>query len=173
MIVFLLSGLWHGSSWNFVVWGLLNGLGVVFDSVNPRPIKNKTVARLCTFGYFLFTLIFFRSETLSDAVIILQGLINPKGIRLIYDVAQHMDIPELYFLKKGFNLVLPQYTGMVYLLAFLVLMAVCILLLLGKNPEEIVKEGKYKTTTALGLAVIFIWSVISLSGVSTFLYFNF
>jgi alginate O-acetyltransferase complex protein AlgI len=62
---------------------------------------------------------------------------------------------------------------MVYLLAFLVLMAVCILLLLGKNPEEIVKEGKYKTTTALGLAVIFIWSVISLSGVSTFLYFNF
>ncbi|MBQ9989430.1 MAG: MBOAT family protein [Lachnospiraceae bacterium] len=173
MIVFLLSGLWHGASWNYVAWGFLNGLGVIFSSRKKEASGHKFLSWLGCFSYFLFTLIFFRSESMQDVGIILKGLFNPVGIKFIYDMAQYMDIPELYVFRQAFQLFLPEYQGMVYLVAFLLLMLLCIILLRGKNPEQFVKEGKYTKKTVVALSVIFIWSVISLSGVSTFLYFNF
>ena len=39
MVVFLLSGLWHGSSWNYVLWGVLNGFGVIFNNLNYDNIN--------------------------------------------------------------------------------------------------------------------------------------
>lgn len=173
MIVFLLSGLWHGASWNYVIWGLLNGLGVIFSGREKKSPKPECLSWLGCFSYFLFTLIFFRSETMEDVGLILKGLCNPVGIKFIYDMAQYMDIPELYVFREAFELFLPQYTGMVNLAALILLMLLCIFFLQRKNPQQIVEEGNYTTKTVAGLCIILIWSVISLSGVSTFLYFNF
>lgn len=173
MIIFLLSGLWHGANWNYVMWGFLNGLGVIFNNINPHPIKNKKLGWLATFSYFLFTLLFFRSESMEAVGIILKGLVNPVGIKFIYDMAQFIDIPELYLFHKASDLFFPQYKGWINFIAYFLIMIISVIILRGKNAEEIVKEGKYTTIKAIGLAVIFIWSVISLSGVSTFLYFNF
>lgn len=173
MIVFLLSGLWHGTSWNFVIWGLLNGIGVVFNNINPKPLKNKFLSWLFTFSYILFTFIFFRCETLNDVGIVLKGLINPVGVKFVVDMAQYMNIPELYIFKRVLEIVAPGLIRSMYMIAFTLVMVICALLLRGKNAEDIVKEKKYTTKRAIGLAVILIWSVISLSGVSTFLYFNF
>ena len=174
MIVFLLSGLWHGYSWNYVLWGVLNGLGVIFNNLNLfKPLKNRFVSWLCTFGYFLFTLLFFRCETMNDVGIVLKGLCNPIGVKYIVDMAQYMDIPELYVFKRALEMTAPQMIRGLYFAAFVIIMVVCVILLRGKNAEDIVKEGNYTTKKAIGISIIFIWSVISLSGVSTFLYFNF
>lgn len=72
MIVFLLSGLWHGASWNFVIWGALNGLFVVlFDRFFVKE-KPNIVLRILTaiFVSVLWTLslIFFRAQTYADAM---------------------------------------------------------------------------------------------------------
>ena len=173
MIVFLLSGLWHGASWNYVMWGFLNGLGVMFNNINKKPLKNKFISWLCTFGYFLFTLIFFRCETMHDVGIVLKGLVNPVGVKFVVDMAQYMDIPELYIFRRALEMFAPQFIRGLYFVAFTIIMIICALLLRGKNAEDIVKEGNYTTGKAIGLSVILIWSIISLSGVSTFLYFNF
>lgn len=173
MAVFLLSGLWHGASWNYVMWGFLNGLGVIVNNLNLKPIKNKFISWICTFGYFLFTLIFFRCETMNDVGIVLKGFINPVGVKFVVDMAQYMDIPELYIFKRALEILAPDMIRGLYFIAFVILMIICTLLLCGKNAEDIVKEGKYTTKKAIGLSIIFVWSVISLSGVSTFLYFNF
>ena len=173
MAVFLLSGLWHGASWNYVMWGFLNGLGVMFNNLNLKPLKNRFVSWLCTFGYFLFTLIFFRCETMNDVGIVLKGLVNPVGVKFVVDMAQYMDIPELYIFKRALEMFAPSMIRSLYFIAFVIIMVICALLLRGKNAEDIVKEGNYTTSKAIGLSVILIWSVISLSGVSTFLYFNF
>lgn len=45
MIVFLVSGLWHGASWHFVVWGGLNGLYQIVESIT-KPLRDKAVAVL-------------------------------------------------------------------------------------------------------------------------------
>lgn len=173
MIVFLLSGLWHGANWNYLLWGFLNGLGVIFNNVKKKKIENKFISWVCTYAYFLFTLIFFRAESMEDLWIILKGLCKPVGIKFIYDMANYMDIPELYVFKEAANIFFPKATGFIYFIAFCIIFVVCIFLLRGKNAETIVKERKYTKKMAVSLAVILIWSIISLSGVSTFLYFNF
>lgn len=173
MIVFLLSGLWHGANWNYVWWGFLNGIGVIYNNTRKKHIKNKFLSWLLTYTYFLFTLIFFRSESMEDVKIILKGLCNPFGIKFVYDMANYMDIPELYIFKQATEMFAPGLTGYIYLIAFIIIMIISGILIRGKNAETIVKERNYTFKTAIFLSIIFMWSVISLSGVSTFLYFNF
>jgi D-alanyl-lipoteichoic acid acyltransferase DltB (MBOAT superfamily) len=75
MITMLLGGLWHGASWNFVIWGGLNGLGVVFyklwRSISPWEKSNHVVARIwkitLTLSFITFTRIFFRSPDMETA----------------------------------------------------------------------------------------------------------
>ena len=82
MIVFLVSGLWHGASWHFVVWGGLNGLFQIIGSM-AKPLRTKIVnlfhidrqafshkllRRLVTFVLICFTWLFFRAENMSSAI---------------------------------------------------------------------------------------------------------
>lgn len=74
LITFLVSGLWHGASWTFVIWGALHGLfqilekmiGVNSISYNGKPIA-RMLAILTTFFLVNFAWIFFRMPTVSDA----------------------------------------------------------------------------------------------------------
>ncbi|MGB0423622.1 MAG: MBOAT family O-acyltransferase [Flavobacteriales bacterium] len=69
MMTMLIGGLWHGASWNFVIWGGLNGLGLVvfklWNKVSPWANKSKWYNRawgvFLTFQFISFTRIWFRS----------------------------------------------------------------------------------------------------------------
>ena len=73
MITMRLGGLWHGASWNFVIWGALNGIGLLTYKVWKRvsPYENSTsliihVWRiLFTFGFITMTRVFFRAPDLA------------------------------------------------------------------------------------------------------------
>lgn len=81
MIVFLVSGLWHGANWTFIVWGALNALYFLplllrkknranIDDVAANsllPSLKEVFNMLATFALTCFAWIFFRSETLADA----------------------------------------------------------------------------------------------------------
>ena len=72
LIVFVLSGLWHGASWNFAIWGLLNGLFIlIFDKYLSNK-KNKLGKRIFTSIFvsslWALSLVFFRAQTLNDAI---------------------------------------------------------------------------------------------------------
>ena len=80
LIVFVLCGLWHGASWNFVVWGLLYGfffMPSIFRTVNIHSFKNVNPRSLpslraffemsLVFAGIAFGLVFFRTPTLADA----------------------------------------------------------------------------------------------------------
>ena len=97
--VFLISGLWHGANWTFIVWGGLNGLylimAIVFrpifnkykDAVIHNPIL-KFLARilkmLWVFILISFSWIFFRANSITDAFIIIKRIFTVKG-KLFYD----------------------------------------------------------------------------------------
>ena len=81
LITFTLGGLWHGISWNFLIWGVLHGLalGVVFAWKRVRKIPSpawwaKLLGGLITFNFVCFTWIFFRASSLEGAMSILRGL---------------------------------------------------------------------------------------------------
>jgi alginate O-acetyltransferase complex protein AlgI len=87
MVTFLLSGLWHGASWNFVIWGGLNGLAVlpgVLWASGPRagagdvpggerdwPSLRTVLQMTGTFLFVCVTWVFFRAATLQDALTVL------------------------------------------------------------------------------------------------------
>ena len=75
LITFLVSGLWHGASWTFVVWGGLHGLAQVLEKLLSKG-KQRLPALRCL-GVFLFcciTWVFFRAESFSDAFCLLSEL---------------------------------------------------------------------------------------------------
>jgi D-alanyl-lipoteichoic acid acyltransferase DltB (MBOAT superfamily) len=86
-ITFLVSGLWHGANWTFVVWGALHGFYLVFAIWTTKirnildkfflfekfPALGKIVKMLITFVLVYFAWIFFRANSLSDAILIIKN----------------------------------------------------------------------------------------------------
>lgn len=85
VIVFLLSGLWHGANWTFVVWGGLHGLLTSFLPGRKRNDQSKSsflaslLWVLLTFGVVTMLWVFFRSPSISDAVFYLKSIFVWRG----------------------------------------------------------------------------------------------
>jgi len=98
--VFLISGLWHGANWTFIIWGALNGFYLVFAIVsrgirnriaqlvglNKLPRINRTIEVATTFMLVCFAWIFFRANSLADSFLIIKNIFNLKG-PLFFDSA--------------------------------------------------------------------------------------
>lgn len=91
--VFLVSGLWHGANWTFIIWGALNGFYLVF-ALLTRGVRDKInkisgIARLprihtalqiiITFILACFAWIFFRANNVKDAFVIIKKMAGLSG----------------------------------------------------------------------------------------------
>lgn len=80
MLTMLLGGLWHGASWNFIIWGGLNGLYLSIEKALNVSIKvplnffNKAIRCLFTFGLICFTWVFFRATSFHQAAVIIRKI---------------------------------------------------------------------------------------------------
>ena len=87
MLTMVLGGLWHGSSWNFVTWGTLNGVGLVvyknWKKISPWKDKtrwyNRAIGLGITLSFITFTRAWFRSPTWDGAIEILAKIPNDFG----------------------------------------------------------------------------------------------
>ena len=80
-ITFLISGFWHGAAWTFLIWGALHGLGVLVTrelerSAFYRDRIPKLPKQLAVFLFVCFTWIFFRADSLSDALLIVRRIFS-------------------------------------------------------------------------------------------------
>jgi alginate O-acetyltransferase complex protein AlgI len=99
-IVFLLCGAWHGTSWNFVVWGMWHGL---FLSVERLPLIERALAncpRALRNGYMLLIIVvgwvFFRSPTLELALDMLARMFGlAPGAPAMLPISAHVTIPTM------------------------------------------------------------------------------
>lgn len=87
LVVFILSGLWHGANWTFIVWGLLHGILLLVSYFKKRvwPHLNipKSLSTISTFLVISFAWIFFRSRNLKEASIIIKRIFNPKTVQVV------------------------------------------------------------------------------------------
>lgn len=88
LIVFLISGLWHGAAWTFVVWGGLHGLYMAVDmatrglreklagrlGLGQRPVVRAVLNGVVTFNLVCLAWIFFRANSVADAFLLLDNL---------------------------------------------------------------------------------------------------
>ncbi len=125
LIVFFVTGLWHGASWNFVIWGMIHGIYMVIALLIAKYIKpvfaifsfRKPLSYVLngasvvfTFLLTCFAWIFFRANTLSDALYIVTHLTT--GIKGLGDLLLQRKFYDFAFLAfdqhKGIGLPLSQ-----------------------------------------------------------------
>lgn len=173
-IVFLLSGLWHGADWTFVIWGLLHGLAMIGETLWPKLRFRKDWAnRLVTGIYVTFTFSIFRSDTPAMAWAMVKKLFCGGWTGFIWGLCNTLQLPETYPVRKLLEMKAPQWQNPFYVCCLIVLLGISIWLIAGKTAEEWL-ESRGRTGKGLVLlAALFVWSLVSLSQVSTFLYFDF
>ena len=76
MIVMLVSGLWHGAGWTFVVWGILHGIASCVNKAFGKKLKKLGIPANCVITFVFVTLfwVVFRADSLSAAVNIWMGM---------------------------------------------------------------------------------------------------
>ena len=86
LIVFLVSGLWHGASWNYVIWGGMHGLMQVvhnvfrkYGKVKEQSFSTKLRNGLCTFGFVTVAWLFFRMPSMDYLRSVLQQMTSELG----------------------------------------------------------------------------------------------
>jgi D-alanyl-lipoteichoic acid acyltransferase DltB (MBOAT superfamily) len=84
MITMLLGGLWHGAGWTFVIWGGLHGLYLVVNHLwRKTPWRVPPIAGWAvTFFAVVVAWVFFRAQTVADALVMLKGMSGVNGIAL-------------------------------------------------------------------------------------------
>ncbi|MEZ4722626.1 MAG: MBOAT family protein [Flavobacteriales bacterium] len=88
-LVFLLSGLWHGASWNFVIWGAWHGLFISVDRYTSVFRKlPKIIGVMLTFALVTLGWIWFRADTVHDALAYFGSLIDWDGVDIDFTSKQ-------------------------------------------------------------------------------------
>lgn len=172
-VVFLVSGLWHGANWTFVVWGALHGLYQVVGTLTARPRARLVersgrapsspavvwIRRVITFLLVCFAWIFFRANSMSDAILLIKRLFSFTGGGLGATLS-----------SMGVNVT----TALLMLASVLVLIIIDRMLTYDDSPDGsdvLVRRGGF---------VYFVWIVLlcwalllSKDMISTFIYFQF
>ncbi len=154
-VVWLLTGIWHGANWTFVVWGLLYFVLLAFEKVTKFPEKINFFGHIYTLLFVIIGWVLFRSESIASALTYLKTMFFISG-------AEMFDESTLFFLDNyKFYLIAGILTSFP---------------ILPKLREKITKGKKvYETVAAIALLVTFIISLtFTIKGsYNPFIYFNF
>jgi len=190
LIVFILSGLWHGAGWTYICWGLMQGLLVVWDDIGIVEVagssKNKYLFRqkplikvprfigqIFTFTFFVISLFFFGAQDMNYAIGMFKRLFYFTYPGFLTRTASQLDLAENYVLSQVITMAAPQLENAMYIATMIILLAICFFVNTRKTAYEIAMNTKINKKMTIGLVILFIWSFISLSQVSTFIYFQF
>ncbi len=174
LIVFFVSGFWHGANWTFIIWGIVHGgFNIVvrqFETFFKRlPVGLNWII---TFGFVNITWVIFRADSVGVALYILKSLVSLKFGQINAGIKECFIIPELQFIATK----IVKIDSWTYYGSFCVLLFICFALfivLFCKNVNEKAEEFSCLKIKSIFCAILLTMCIFSFSGVSTFLYFNF
>ncbi len=149
-IVWLLTGIWHGANWNFVLWGLFNFAWIIFEkNLNRKEIGHSYALLVVMIGWVIF-----RTNNISDAGVYLMAMFGNA---------------QAGFVDTGF-VDYVKYNSFYYMLA-IICCTPCIAILDRRFKEIKVWNIGY----TIGMIVIFCVSIIFImnQAYDPFIYFNF
>ncbi len=101
LVVFFATGIWHGASWNFVLWGIWHGIFILFEKITGWHKKEGSLALslikhiYCIF-IFVIGWVIFRAENMSYAYQYIQNMFNFSSIqKTTYDLSYYFDRLEI------------------------------------------------------------------------------
>ena len=165
MIVFLCSGIWHGASWMFVLWGALHGVAMVLTKALKRYGEwiPRILKRSVTLLFINFTWIIFRTADLKELREVFRAFLK-GGISINPDLFQFFGIAGN---RIG------EYAILYSILLLFSVIGILVFLLIAPNAKEAAEKMKYKVWHGFVAAGIIALCILHFSGVSSFVYFNF
>lgn len=163
-IVFLVSGIWHGAAWTFVIWGIMHGIVRVFEKLSERQL-DKIPDLIRIFFTFIFVnaaWVLFSSPNLDTALTILKKMFIPDTI----------SFENIGHLAYNTSLAYPEVLQIIFVVSVL-LIAAYLSFFAPKNSIDLYNDFKPKKRNAVAIAFLFSIAVIHFSKVSSFIYFNF
>lgn len=172
IIVFFISGIWHGANWTFMLWGFLHGIGSVIDRLISKYYKKiyLIIQRVITFLSVTILWWLFRSGSIADFINRMLSMLKFKSFELNDAIKQAFIHPEQNIVNKSMNILglkqINDYFWLVVFFGFAVIGCLCF---------ENTYKRKYKNTTisALLTAVLLLFSLTCLSSESVFIYNGF
>ena len=104
-VVFLIAGLWHGPSWNYVLFGAFHGLGLIINHLYKKYFDinlSKYIFWFLTFNFVNISFIFFRTKEIENIIIILKNMFN---IKFLFQSNLLIDTFFLKFINNQFLLI--------------------------------------------------------------------
>ncbi|MCR5686627.1 MAG: MBOAT family protein [Lachnospiraceae bacterium] len=176
MVIFLVSGLWHGAATHFVIWGGIHGVGMLISRfVSPFMKKvPKAVRWLLTFSFVSLAWVFFRSDDTAVAISMFRQLFT-VGFTPLNSALIAASIPTEFALIQW--LILKAAPDMTYYSGCAVwigLVAAGIYFsAFSKTSAERCAAFTASRRKLATTVILFTWSVLSLSEVAQFIYVNF
>ena len=163
-VTFLVSGLWHGAAWTFVIWGGLHGIVVVIE----RMLKDKLtkipifIRKLCTFLIVNALWVLFRAESFNQALEVYKGMINFSNLGI-------SQLDTIVGTSGGINF--PISVDTVYILGIIIVLL--FIVFKCKNSIEYMEKFKATKKQLVITCLLFCLAFLCLSRQSIFIYFNF
>ncbi len=175
-IVFLLSGLWHGASLNFLLWGMMHGIGIIISKlISPVSSKwPKALRFVLTFMFVNLAWVYFRADDIPTAhrffgQLFTGGIVPVEALFVVASTPP--EFKTLQWLISAFTPLDIYYTGSIIVigvLAFSVFASICM-----KNTDERIESFTPSRRLAIVSALLLVLGILSLTAFSKFIYVNF
>lgn len=177
MVTFLVSGVWHGANWTFIVWGGIHGLYQIIGLITLKKrntLKEKFTSKISkkifgilsvfiTFVLVTFAWILFRSNNIYDSFYIIGNLFS--------GISNWLNIQYLYEVINSFSLSLFE-----VIIAFLTVFMLIIIELLEKKEKIYILLSKYNIVVRFAFYYVIVLILLTLGvyhNASQFIYFQF
>lgn len=174
MVVFLISGLWHGANWTFLLWGCMHGIFSVITRHWKNQIEKvpRAINWVVTFLFLNLSWVFFRADSVSAGVDMIRQILafdfGPVNTNIL-DVFNLLEVSSVAQWVFNINI----HTVCPHLMTVVVYAGTMLAVLWAPNAYERMNKLRCGFMELLITVFFLVWSIFSLEGVSTFLYFNF
>ena len=186
LIVFFVSGIWHGAGFTFILWGVLHGVFNVLTRIFHKVIDKVSypgkdniflgevrvvLSIVMTFVCVGILWVFFRADSVSQAMALLTQVFDFGAYSVVGKLAEPFVTMEIWYVFKVLGLDSISFINYIPMCLY---MGLSMWLIWGcKSIAESEETHKPTTIGCVLLSVLLVYCVVSLSNVSTFLYFNF
>ncbi len=172
LIVFFISGLWHGPNYTFILFGLINGAGVCFNYLKRKYFDinmNKFFSIFLTFNFINISFIFFRAENLNDALLMIKQMFTFSSIKPTFDLI-YFNLTEVFSSYENLYKFIFKDS---FFLTFILMVMSILIIFFCKNSNQIKLNKIYNFKYLFLIILIALVGILSIQKDLPFLYFQF
>ncbi|MGD6961123.1 MBOAT family O-acyltransferase [Fictibacillus phosphorivorans] len=167
-LIFMISGFWHGAGWTFIIWGVLHGIAsVIYRWWSRRGYSMpKILAWFITFQFVNMAWVFFRAESVQQALTILKTMLGVQNFTLPVRLASHVEaLSGLSFFPERASFYTSLSVGLI---------VIALAVVIGRsNSFQMMERFRPNSYRLVFILLLFFVSILQLGKVTEFLYFNF